>query len=92
MSIPNELQKRQRIAADLKRALQLKEVIDIAESDIVDIASTLNDEKIIKAKDFRELLAVAYEGKVLLEKANKKVADVEAALSEFEIISKIQTN
>ena len=90
MSLPTTLDKRQRVAIDLQRALRLKELIDITESDIADIASTLNDEDVIKAKSFKELLAAAYEGKLLLDKANKKVADVQSALAEVDILSKLK--
>lgn len=76
MSLPTTLDKRQRVAIDLQRALRLKELIDITESDIAYIASTLNDEDVIEAKSFKELLTAAYEGKLLLDKANKKIVDI----------------
>lgn len=90
MALPNDIEKRKRVQADLQRALKLKEFIDITTSDIDDIASTLNDEKVIKAKEFKELLAAAYEGKVLLDKANKRVADVQSALAEVDVLNKLK--
>lgn len=90
MALPNDIEKRKRVQADLQRALKLKELIDITTSDIDDIASTLNDEKVIKAKEFKELLAAAYEGKVLLDKANKRVADVQSALAEVDVLNKLK--
>lgn len=90
MALPKDLDARLKVQDALTRALRLKELIDITESDIADIASTLNDEKVMKAKDFRELVSAAYEGKLLLDKANKKVADVQSALAEVDILNKVK--
>ena len=92
MSLPQDLNKRLAVKDALERALRLKELIDITESDIADIASTLQDTDVIKAKAFKELLNAAYDGWQLLVKAQAKVADVESALAEVDILGKIKAS
>lgn len=92
MSLPQDLNKRLAVKDALERALRLKELIDITESDIADIASTLQDTDVIKAKAFKELLNAAYDGQQLLVKAQTKVADVENALAEVSILGKIKVS
>jgi hypothetical protein len=90
MSLPNELEKRKRIAADLERGINLLNEIDMLESSIEDLASTLQDEDVCKAKLFKDLLKAKYEGEQLLLKAKQKVDDVESAIAEVEILSKVK--
>lgn len=88
--LPNEIEKRQRIAADLKRGINLLNEIDMLTSDIEDIANTLQDEGVIKGKDFKALLKAKYEGDKLLEKAQAKLDEVETSLAEVDILDKIK--
>jgi len=90
MSLPNELEKRKRIAADIDRGINLLNEIDMLESSIEDLANTLQDEDICKAKYFTNLLKARYEGQRLLDKAKQKVSDVELTLAEVEILSKLK--
>lgn len=90
MSLPNELEKRQRISADLKRAINVLDQIDILESDLDDLANTLQDENVMKAKDFKAYVKTKYEGQKLLDKAKKKVAEVEENLAIVEILDKVK--
>ena len=92
MSLPQDLNKRLAVKDALERALRLKELIDITESDIADIASILQDTDIIKAKAFNELLNAAYDGQQLLLKAQTKVSNVENALAEVSILGKIKAS
>lgn len=90
MSLPQDIEKRKRINADLERGINLLNQIDILTTDIDDLASTLQDEDVCKAKLFKELLKAKYEGNKLLDKAKQKVAEVESTLAEVEILSKVK--
>jgi hypothetical protein len=58
-------------------------------SDVEDLASTLQDEDVIKAKAFKDLLKARYEGQKLLDKAKQKLSEVEDNLTSVEILSKL---
>jgi hypothetical protein len=58
-------------------------------SDVDDIANTLQDEDIVKAKVFKDLLKARYEGQELLNKAKEKVAKVEDDLTSVDILNKL---
>lgn len=88
--LPNELEKRIRIAKDLQRAITILNEIDILESDIKDLASTLQDEEIMKSKDFLAYVKAKYEGQKLLDKAKAKVAEVEDQLAVVDILDKVK--
>lgn len=90
MSLPNEIAKRQRIAADLDRGINLLNEIDMHQSSIDDLASTLQDEEVCKGKYFKDLLKAKYDGQNLLTKAKTKVSEVESSLAEVDILSKIK--
>ena len=90
MSLPNELDKRKRIAADIERGVNLLNEIDVLQSSVLDLATTLQDEDICKAKYFNELLKARYEGQKLLDKAKQKLNDVESNLAEVQILSKLK--
>lgn len=87
--LPNDLDKRKRIAADVERAYNLKNEIDMLLSDIVDIGNTLKEETDFPTKDFNKLVASRYEGAKLLEKAQSKVSEVEDANASVEILKKL---
>ncbi len=87
--LPNDLEKRKRIAADVERAYNLLNEIDMLESDIKDIGETLKEETGFSAKDFTKLVASRYEGAKLLEKAQSKVSEVEDANASVEILKKL---
>lgn len=90
MSLPNEIAKRQRIAADLDRGINLLNEIDMLQSSIDDLASTLQDEDVCKSRYFEGLLKAKYDGQNLLTKAKTKVSEVENSLAEVDILSKIK--
>lgn len=90
MSLPSELEKRKRIAADIERGINLLNEIDMLESSIEDLANTLQDEDVCKAKYFNGLLKARYEGQKLLDKAKQKVNEVELTLAEVDILSKLK--
>jgi hypothetical protein len=89
MALPQDIEKRKRIAADIERGVNLLNEIDMLQSDIDDIANTLDDEKIVKAKVFKDLLKARYEGQELLNKAKEKVAKVEDDLTSVDILNKL---
>ena len=89
MSLPNDLDTRKKIAAAVERAYNLKNEIDVLESDIVDIGATLKDEIDFPTKEFNKLVASRYEGAKLLEKAQGKVSEVEDANASVEILKKL---
>ena len=90
MSLPNELEKRKRIQVDLERGINLLNEINMLQSSIDDLGSTLQDEGIYKSKYFKDLLKVKYDGLNLLTKANTKVAEVQSCLAEVEVLDKIK--
>jgi hypothetical protein len=87
--LPQDIEKRKRIAVDIERGVNLLNEIDILLSDIDDIANTLQDEDIVKAKVFKDLLKARYEGQELLNKAKEKVAKVEDDLTSVDILNKL---
>lgn len=88
--LPNDLDKRKKVVDALERAVALLNEISMLEDDVADIASTLQDTEVMKAKDFKKLLAAKYEGQQLLQKAQEKVADVEDSLAAVDILAKIK--
>lgn len=88
--LPNDLDKRKKVVDSLERAVALLNEISMLEDDVSDIASTLQDTEVMKAKDFKKLLAAKYEGQQLLQKAQEKVADVEDSLAAVDILAKIK--
>lgn len=89
MALPQDIEKRKRIAADVERAYTLKNEIDMLLSDITDIGNTLKDEIDFPTKEFNKLVTSRYEGAKLLEKAQSKVSDVEDANASVEILKKL---
>jgi hypothetical protein len=89
MSLPQDIEKRKRIAADIERGVNLLNEIDVLLSDVDDIGNTLQDEDVVKAKVFKDLLKARYEGQKLLDKAKQKVSEVEDNLANVEILSKL---
>jgi hypothetical protein len=87
--LPQDIEKRKRIAVDIERGVNLLNEIDILLSDVDDIANTLQDEDIVKAKVFKDLLKARYEGQELLNKAKEKVAKVEDDLTSVDILNKL---
>ena len=87
--LPQDIEKRKRIAADIERGVNLLNEIDMLQSDIDDIANTLQDEDVVKAKVFKDLLKARYEGQELLNKAKEKVAKVEDDLTSVDILNKL---
>ena len=90
MALPNELEKRQRIKKDLERCVSILNEIDVLESDLDDIANVLQDEEVMKSKDFKALVKVKYEGAKLLLKAKDTLAKVESDISEVDILDKVK--
>lgn len=88
--LPNDLDKRKKLIEALERGINLLNEIEMLESDVVDLANTLQDTEVMKAKDFKKLLAAKYEGAQLLQKAQEKVADVEDSLAAVDILDKIK--
>lgn len=89
MSLPQDLDTRKKIASAVERAYNLKNEIDMLESDIKDIGDTLKDEIDFPTKEFSKLVASRYEGAKLLEKAQGKVSEVEDANASVEILKKL---
>lgn len=89
MSLPQDIEKRKRIAADIERGVNILNEVDMLLSDVEDLASTLQDEDVIKAKAFKDLLKARYEGQKLLDKAKQKLSEVEDNLTSVEILSKL---
>jgi hypothetical protein len=89
MSLPQDIEKRKRIAADIERGVNLLNEIDMLLTDVDDIGNTLQDDDIVKAKVFKDLLKARYEGQKLLDKAKQKVSEVEDNLANVEILSKL---
>jgi hypothetical protein len=87
--LPQDIEKRKRIAVDIERGVNLLNEIDMLLSDVDDIANTLQDEDIVKAKVFKDLLKARYEGQELLNKAKEKVAKVEDDLTSVDILNKL---
>jgi hypothetical protein len=87
--LPQDIEKRKRIAVDIERGVNLLNEIDMLLSDVDDIANTLQDEDIVKAKVFKDLLKARYEGQELLSKAKEKVAKVEDDLTSVDILNKL---
>ncbi len=87
--LPQDIEKRKRIAADIERGVNLLNEIDMLLSDVDDIANTLQDEDIVKARVFKDLLKARYEGQELLSKAKEKVAKVEDDLTSVDILNKL---
>jgi hypothetical protein len=90
MALPNDLDKRKKVVDALERGVALLNEISMLESDVLDLGTTLQDTEVMKAKDFKKLLAAKYEGQVLLQKAQEKVADVEDSLAAVDILAKIK--
>jgi hypothetical protein len=88
--LPLDLDKRKKVVEALERGVSLLNEISMLEDDVADLASTLQDTEVMKAKDFKKLLAAKYEGQVLLQKAQEKVADVEDSLAAVDILNKIK--
>lgn len=88
--LPNDLEKRKIVVDALERGVNLLNEISMLEDDVLDIANTLQDTEVMKAKDFKKLLAAKYEGQKLLQKAQEKVADVEDSLAAVDILAKIK--
>lgn len=88
--LPNDLEKRKKVVDALERGVALLNEIQMLESDVLDLSTTLQDTEVMKAKDFKKLLAAKYEGQVLLQKAQEKVADVEDSLAAVDILAKIK--
>jgi hypothetical protein len=88
--LPQDIEKRKRIAADLERGINLLNEMDMLQSSVDDLATTLQDEDVVKAKYFKDLLKVRYEGQKLLDKAKQKVGEVESSLAEVDILSKLK--
>lgn len=89
MSLPQDLEKRKRIALDVERAYNLLNEIDMLQSDIKDIGETLEGEIDFPSKEFKKLVASRYEGAKLLDKAKNKVSEVEDANASVEILKKL---
>jgi ElaB/YqjD/DUF883 family membrane-anchored ribosome-binding protein len=87
--LPQDIEKRKRIAADIERGVNILNEVDMLLSDVEDLASTLQDEDVIKAKAFKDLLKARYEGQKLLDKAKQKLSEVEDNLTSVEILSKL---
>lgn len=90
MSLPNDPKKRLELKNALDKGLEMCLLISTIQSSIEDLASTLQDEDVCKAKLFKDLLKAKYEGEQLLLKAKQKVDDVESAIAEVEILSKVK--
>lgn len=88
--LPNDIEKRKVVVDALERGVNLLNEISMLEDDVLDIANTLQDTDVMKAKDFKKLLAAKYEGQKLLQKAQEKVADVEDSLAAVDILAKIK--
>lgn len=88
--LPNDIDKRKIVVDALERGVNLLNEISMLEDDVLDIANTLQDTEVMKAKDFKKLLAAKYEGQKLLQKAQEKVADVEDSLAAVDILAKIK--
>ena len=88
--IPSDLDKRNKVVDALERGVALLNEIQMLESDVLDLGTTLQDTEVMKAKDFKKLLAAKYEGQLLLQKAQEKVADVEDSLAAVDILAKIK--
>lgn len=88
--LPNDLDKRKKVVDALERGVALLNEISMLQDDVSDLASTLQDTEVMKAKDFKKLLAAKYEGQLLLQKAQEKVADVEDSLAAVDILAKIK--
>lgn len=87
--LPQDIEKRKRIASDIERGVNILNEVDMLLSDVEDLASTLQDEDVIKAKAFKDLLKARYEGQKLLDKAKQKLSEVEDNLTSVEILSKL---
>lgn len=90
MSLPQNIEHRKRLAADLERGINLLNEIDMLQSSVEDISSTLQDEDIVKAKYFKDLLKARYEGQKLLDKAKQKLSEVEETLAEVDVLGKLK--
>jgi hypothetical protein len=90
MALPNELEKRQRIKKDLERCVAILNERDLLDSDLDDIANVLQDEEVMKAKDFKALVKAKYEGDKLLLKAKDTLAKVESDISEVDILDNLK--
>lgn len=87
--LPQDLDTRKKIASAVERAYNLKNEIDMLESDITDISEVLQAETKFPAKEFKKLVTSRYEGQKLLEKAQGKVSEVEDANASVEILKKL---
>ena len=90
MALPNELEKRQRIKKDLERCVAILNEVDLLTSDLDDIANVLQDEEVMKSKDFKALVKAKYDGAKLLLKAKDTLAKVESDISEVDILDKVK--
>lgn len=88
--LPQDIEKRKKVNDALERGVALLNEISMLESDVLDLGTTLQDTEVMKAKDFKKLLAAKYEGQQLLQKAQEKVADVEDSLAAVDILAKIK--
>jgi hypothetical protein len=88
--LPNDIEKRKKVVDVLERGVALLNEISMLESDVLDLGTTLQDTEVMKAKDFKKLLAAKYEGQLLLRKAQEKVADVKDSLAAVDILAKIK--
>lgn len=88
--LPSDLDKRKKVQESLERGINLLNEISMLEDDIADLGNTLQDTKVMKAKDFKEMLMAKYEGAELLRKAQEKVSKVEDAIAAVDILDKIK--
>ena len=56
MSLPQDLDKRKKVAEALERGVALLNEISMLESDIDDLGNTLQDTEVLKASEFKKLL------------------------------------
>ena len=89
MALPNELEKRQRIKKDLERSINILNEIEMLNSDLDDIANVLQDESIIKSKEFKAMVKAKFDS-TLLAKAKDKVAEIESTLAEVDILENVK--
>jgi len=90
MALPQNIEQRQRIKKDLERCVAILNERDLLDSDLDDIANVLQDEEVMKAKDFKALVKTKYEGDKLLLKAKDTLAKVESDISEVDILDKLK--
>lgn len=90
MALPQNIEQRQRIKKDLERCVAILNERDLLDSDLDDIANVLQDEEVMKSKDFKALVKARYEGDKLLLKAKDTLAKVESDIAEVDILDKLK--